>query len=475
MNPLQQWLGSIDQDLTSLREIDVTGNSKWIPDKNVLQLKTLREIKGIYLGKHCSDCSLVRDSRIHNNTGNTKCNESKAISKGTCKVCNPVKCLCVTHYFANATVTFSQYGFVFSGCKTGDKCFESLSRKIITNPCIRRHVLPFAILQRPIGIAGILLNMIAVVNIFTTQSLRKNVSLLLAGNMSFCDLLMCVYSVSLTVVHSTISFDSFIRNIRSICLPFGFLWYVGLTVSAFTSTLLTIERYLAVVFAMKPSIRLRKKYALIFLFGVWLLCSGMALFALLEEYSTHNSFCIPGSSVFGSQKHMRFLMATASIGVILFLVTAILYIHIYIVVCRSSKTMRSKTEVRVSLRIAILVFSSMAFFFLPTFVTLILTFSGTYPKGVEVDGSGSGWEMALAMYFPSFCFNLNSFLNPLWYTFRNEKFKTVLRRRIIQGYLKVFGNCCKTTSIERAVFYVDRGATTTTQTLMSKRTVKMAL
>ena len=457
MNPLQLWVGSIDQDLTSLQEIDVTGNSKWIPDKNILQLKTLREIKGVSLSKHCSDCSLVRNFSTRDSAGDTRCNESKAIVKSTCTVCDPVKCICVTHTFSNTTVTLSQYGFALSRCKNGNKCRDSLSEKIITNPCIRRHAVPFAILQCPLGIAGMVLNLIAVINIFTTQSLRDNVSLLLSGNMSFCDLLISAYSVSLAMVHSTISFESFFRNIRSICLPFGFLWCIGLTVSTFMSTLLTIERYLAVVLVMNPSIRLRKGCALICLLGVWLFCLGMALFALLEEYSTNNSFCIPGSSLSSNPKHMRFMIAGASAGVALFLVTVILYIHIYIVVHRSSKTVRQNTETKVSLRIAILVFSNMAFFFLPIFVTLILTFSGTYPKGIQVDGSGPVWKMALAMYFPAFCFNLNSFLNPLWYTFRNEKFRTVLKCR-----LKVFSKCCKTTLVSgydvRGMSYSNRNS-----------------
>lgn len=455
MNKLQRWEGNIQHDLPSLEQLDVTGSSHLVPRENLLQLSTLKELHGVSIQKKCSSCSLIKNVTINSNSGKHRCEGSDEVLKVICTKCNPMKCSCVTHYFSNTSVTFSQYGFVIAKCKNRGKCRKFLSTKIITNPCMRRHLTIFAIVHIPVGIAGIVANTIAVVVIFTTQSLHKNVSLLLAANMAFSDLLMCIYAVSIVTIHLTISYDSFIRNIRSVCLPSGFLWFTSLSVSTCTSTLITIERFLAVFFVMNLSRRLRKTHASFCLLGIWLFTLGFAVFAVIKEYSTHNSFCVPGSSVAGSPKHMRFMTSFGCIAVMLSLTTIILYILIFITARRSSKAMKAKREFKMALRISILVFSNMACFILPVFINLILAFTGTYPKGVQVDGSGSVLKMALAMYIPSFCFNLNSLLNPLWYIFRNDKFKAVLKQRFCQIYHKMFGNCHKKNTVEHAIFYVE--------------------
>ena len=326
---------------------------------------------------------------------------------------------------------FARQGFTFGKCGASDltKCLNSLTSKQLDEPCVRRNAVLLAVIQYPISLIGIVLNLITVFNILGTKSLWSNVSMLLISNMALCDLSSCLDALIITTILLDVPYERFLDNVRSICLPLGLLWFVGICGSTIVSSLLTIERYLAIVFAMKPHVRMRHKIAKLLLALTWLLVLTLGFYSLAEEFSTHNSFCIPGAATEKSPKHLRFIIPVGIIGMMLFVVNIFLYIHIYLVVRKSQHNMGIKKESRTAKRIAALVFTNMVFFFAPIFMTGILVLSDTYPT-IQADGEGEIWRMVVTLYFPVVCFNLNACINPLWYAFRNKKFKAGLKEKL---------------------------------------------
>ena len=424
------WQGNVYDDMTSLKQVDVTGNNQWVPSTNVMQLTSLTEIIGASWNGHCSGCSLVKSAIFHANDSQPRCTRAEDIAQGTCTDCLPIKCVCTRHSYSNQSVGFARHGFVFAKCSHVKKCHSSLSTKRFDNPCVRRNAVLLSVIQYLIGFTGIILNLVTVFHILTSKCLRSNASMLLVSNMALCDLSSCLDAVIISTVLLAVPYDVFLDDVRAICLPLGVLWLVGISGSTIISSLLTIERYLAIVFAMKPSIRMRHKWAVICLLVTWTLVLGLASYSLAEELSTHNSFCIPGAATTESPKHLRFIIPIGILGMMLFAVNGFLYIHIYIVVHRSQQSMGIKRESKTAKRIATLVFTNMVFFFVPVLMTGLLVLSDTYPS-IQVDGKGEIWRMVVTSYFPVVCFNLNSCLNPLWYAFRNNKFKKKLRERLV--------------------------------------------
>lgn len=429
-NPLKTWQGNVYDDMTSLKQVDVTGNNQWVPSTNVMQLTSLTEIIGASWNEHCSGCSLVKSVIFHANYSQPRCTRAEDITQGTCTECLPVKCVCTRHSFSNQSIGFARHGFVFAKCSHLRKCQNSLSAKHLDDPCVRKNVVLLSIIQYPIGFIGIILNLVTVFHILTTKSLRNNVSMLLLSNMALCDLSSCLDAVIITTVLLAVPYDVFLDNVRSICLPLGLLWFVGICGSTIVSSLLTSERYFAIVFAMKPKIRMRQKWAVICLLITWAIVLSLATYSLAEELSTHNSFCIPGAATNESPKHLKFIIPIGIIGMMLFVLNIFLYIHIYIVVRRSQQNMGIKRETKTAKRIAVLVFTNMMFFFVPILMTGLLVISDTYPS-IQLDGKGEIWRMVVTLYFPVVCFNLNSCINPLWYAFRNKKFKERLKERLV--------------------------------------------
>ena len=440
--------------MTSLKQIDVTGNSQWIPDTNVMQLTTLTEIIGTSWSRHCSGCSLVKNVSFHTNDSQPRCTRVEDIVQGTCTDCLPVRCICVRHFFSNQSIRFARHGFAFAKCDNTKKCHESLSTKHLDDPCVRKYVIVLSVIQYPIGFIGIILNFITLFNILTTKTLRNNVSMLLASNMALCDISGCLGSVSIATVLVAIPLVEFLDDVRSICLPLGLLWFVGICGSITISFLLTTERYLTIVFSMRPEIRMRQKSAALCLLVTWILVLSLAIYSLVEEFSIDNNFCVPGTVTSENPKQLQFIAPISSIGMTLFIMNIYMYVHIYFVVRRSRQNMGIRRESKTARRIATLVVTNMVFFFVPTLVIGIFVVSNTYPI-VQVDGKGETWKIAVLSYLPAICYNLNSCINPLLYAFRNDKFKE--RLRDIMGYLvlhlRTFRGkigCCKSSKVEKS-------------------------
>ena len=112
-----------------------------------------------------------------------------------------------------------------------------------------------------------------------------------------------------------------------------------------------------------------------------------------------------------------------AIGVVLYVVTIPMYLHIFLHVRRSGNRVGVKNYAKLAKKISILVFSNFMFFLLPTFIGFVWLFTKAF------DSVPLTTREILVGSFTTICFSVNSFLNPLLYSFRDRRFLFVIRQR----------------------------------------------
>ena len=145
-----------------------------------------------------------------------------------------------------------------------NRFFVKGCRNIITN-CISRkeaHVtktyLCWRLNQRVVsgqllfGTLGAVLDMVVFFNVLLTRSLRKNVSMVFSSNLALGDTLICVFLVVMASLIVSYRYQDFENILESFCPRVGFLWVLGQCTTSITSVAHTVERYLCIVFSMKP-------------------------------------------------------------------------------------------------------------------------------------------------------------------------------------------------------------------------------
>ncbi|EDO31871.1 predicted protein [Nematostella vectensis] len=208
------------------------------------------------------------------------------------------------------------------------------------------------------------------------------------------------------------------------CYFVGFVSIFGQGISAFSSFIVTIERYLAVMFCLQPDIRLFTPIAHGFIAVIFFLSFVFAIlpFTVLKGIYVPDSHCTPVSEP--TSEVIEYMMIPGGLAFILYFLTFPLYVHMYLYVTKSSQAMGIQREGKVARRIALIVFSNMAFFFLPIVLLLLVNLSdlGELMTDVEKD---IFWKT-----FSYICFAVNACLNPVLFAFRNEKFRNALRQQL---------------------------------------------
>ena len=215
------------------------------------------------------------------------------------------------------------------------------------------------------GTLGAVLNMVVFFNILLTRSLRKNVSMVFLSNLALGDTLICVFLVLMASIIVSYRYQDFENNLESLCPRVGFLWVLGQCTTSITSVGLTVERYLCIVFSMKPDIRVTPRLAFLAVAVSWVFATSFMSVALYFNIYRLNYLCIPMIYDMRFPIATRYSITLGSIALTLYLITIPLYVQIYTVVKRSSQQMGVKRECTLAKRISILVGTNLVFFFLP--------------------------------------------------------------------------------------------------------------
>lgn len=253
--------------------------------------------------------------------------------------------------------------------------------------------------------------------------------MLLVCNIAFSDMCLVLYSILITSIRK-IPYVRFYSIMDSVCPCLGFLWTIAQCITVSTLVLLTIERYLAIIFCMAPDVRMRRKIALRCIVVTWLLAIAIATLpaAGIGVY-TSNTYCIPLNPKKDIPHMYEFSIGAASSAVILYLITIPLHIHIYRYVKRSSSLTGVNRETSVARKIAVMVVCNMLFFCLPILVALLWVLFN-FTKGMD-----PVIKEIITGVLPTICFSLNAMINPLLYAYRNETFMYNLK-----GWLKDIRN-----------------------------------
>ncbi|XP_078361862.1 thyrotropin receptor-like [Oculina patagonica] len=416
-NSLQLWnTRGATLHLPSLMIIDVQGNMGWRPEeKYLLELPRLKEVRNVSWAAECLDCWLIK---------NVSEDEIKIFNNSLYNLTGPDSCITYHYTLSDFLVLLARHRFLVRECKSLSNCLrQKETNSTISHSCW--HVTQRVISgQLFFGILGGCLNLVVFFNILLTRTLRKNVSLVLVSHLALGDTLSCLYSVAIAsiIVSNPYSYLHHISD--SLCPKVGSLWILGQCTTSITSVALTLERYLCIVFSMKPDIRMTPRLASRAIAFNWIVAASLMSAALYLKMYRRNYLCIPIIYDENLPNETRYTIAMGSIGIILYLVTIPLYVHIYLVVKRSSQQMGVQRESTLAKRIAVLVGTNLVFFFMPVLslgAWMILIKSSNENISIYSRSAVEEW-------IPLYCLSVNSCLNPLVHAFRNDKFKQALRK-----------------------------------------------
>lgn len=311
-------------------------------------------------------------------------------------------------------------------CRHGQNCVVIINKtKIVTtrsNICwkVSNKLRPTLFI---LGSIAMVLNITVLATVLTVESLRKSPPFLLVSHLGFCDTLIGIYSMGVALGHG-VSIKEFKDWKEIYCPVLRSIFIFAEVTGSLTALLMTTERYLAIVFCMKPAVRLGNKFIAAALAFAWIAgASSATVVQMLDKRNnqrdaqmcliTRNTF--KTSTIYASELILLVL-------VFFYFVVVVLYLHIFIVVRRSARNMGVLRESRLAKRISAIVLSGFFFFAAPNFTTVWFIFRG-----------GNVFEDArlnktLIWWLPPVCLVVNACLDPCLFAFRNEKFFRVLRR-----------------------------------------------
>jgi hypothetical protein len=145
---------------------------------------------------------------------------------------------------------------------------------------------------------------------------------------------------------------------------------------------------------------------------------GSVCFMTVPQFSVETgSMCIP----LENNNKKPVVQYPTGIGVGLYSLAIVLYGHMYVDVKKTTqKTVQLQRENRLARRMALIVFTNVFFFILPFgAVTIVVVLKNSISQANQY------------IFYKTFgitCLGINSCLNPILFSFRNEKFRNEVRR-----------------------------------------------
>ncbi|XP_068714376.1 probable glycoprotein hormone G-protein coupled receptor [Montipora foliosa] len=425
-NQLAKWEGNWTNEVPQLVFLDISGNANLALPAGLLRRRKLKEIRGVTWNEQCSNCTLMRNYTLeHGDLNNEDVNITTArLVNGDYIVGKKVNCRVNRLVVSQHLVKYAEHGF-FPLClkEKNSACFRSEVQVTPVHRCwdLDNKILNVVFFISPIALV---LNLTVLLVSLTTRVLRRNVTMLLTANMAASDILVSVYSVILVTTRK-MTYVEYLVILEDLCNAIGFIWVTGQIVSIKTSLFLTIERHLAIVYCMEPSIRMTRRTAVILVVFIWCLGVAIAVLPLVNiSVYTSNTYCIPIRPIKDIPHSYEMSIALSLWGMVLYLTTVPLYIKTFISIKKTSQRAGVNRDGLVAKKIAILVMSNMLFFFLPiviAFLWLTTNLKETMsPQSREI----------LTGVIPTLLFSFNAFINPLLYAFRAEKFQRAIKMRI---------------------------------------------
>ncbi|XP_068731384.1 cannabinoid receptor 1-like [Montipora capricornis] len=458
-NNLKKWEDGPPTELPSLTTIKANGNRDWIPSQWLLNLPMLTEVYGVTWSQYCFDCDLIKTSgnetSIDDETGYGDGNSGDTFSgDDEDEPCHhTLQNIYLYHGQVDYGVSarFVEQGF-FPQCFC-DPYSECLNNDVDITFLRQLYNVPRKLFfsQYALGAFTILLNLFVLFVIMHSRILRKKTSFILVASMAMSDLLIGVYSVAIAKYNLFNEDDKVLprvvmENVSSICSYIGMVFTTGQVTAVVNSLLLTLERYLVIVYFHGSRHRFKKRTLLVILSFTWMTAVVFASLPLVgvETLKYHKWFqcTLPFHTGKGILDTTNITLCISAMFVFLYLISLVLYVLIFCYTRKSSMQFGIKREAKLARKIAILVSTNFILFTLPTVLLILYVYNFA---GFLHDSGKSFWRLRALLivggWLPVTCFSLNSLVNPFLYPFRHSRFQKELnsfRSRVRKGFSSTF-------------------------------------
>lgn len=228
------------------------------------------------------------------------------------------------------------------------------------NPCedILSHGF-LRVLVWVVSFLAITANLLVLFLLLTSQQ-KLCVTRFLLGHLAFADCCMGVYLLLIASV------DFYTRShyydyaiawqTGSGCSLAGTLSVFASELSVYTLTLISLQRWHAILYAMRPDRKMRLRHAVMLMLIGWLLCVILALLPVVGVSSYQSvSICLPMN--IETTAAQAYVVSVLIFNVIAFMVVCLCYLHIYCMV-HNPQHGSSRYDTSMAKRMAVLIFTN---------------------------------------------------------------------------------------------------------------------
>ncbi|XP_054618196.1 thyrotropin receptor [Dunckerocampus dactyliophorus] len=301
------------------------------------------------------------------------------------------------------------------------------------NPC--EDIMGFAFLRVSVWFVSLLavLGNVVVLLVLLTSHYKLSVSRFLMCHLAFADLCMGIYLLLIASVDLHTRAEYFNHAIDwqtgPGCALAGFFTVFASELSVYTLTVITLERWYAITFAMRLDRKLHLHHAAAVMLGGWIFCLLLALLPLVGVSSYQKvSICLPMD--IQSTEALVYVISVLVLNIIAFLVICACYVKIYCAVHNPQYRSRSK-DTNIAKRMAVLIFTDFLCMAPISFYAMSAVL-----KQPLITVSNS--KILLVLFYP-----LNSCANPFLYAiftkaFRGDVFILLSKVGLCQRQAQVF-------------------------------------
>ncbi|XP_070706264.1 thyrotropin receptor-like [Pempheris klunzingeri] len=248
--------------------------------------------------------------------------------------------------------------------------------------------------------------------ILLTSRQKLSVTRFLMGHLAFADFCMGVYLLLIASVdlytHSHYYHYAVAWQTGSGCSLAGTLSVFASELSVYTLTLISLQRWHAIFYAMRPDRKIRLRHAAVLMLVGWFLCLILALLPVLGVSSYQKvSICLPMDTE--TTAAWAYVVSVLMANVIAFMVVCLCYLHIYCMV-HNPQHQSSRCDTSMAKRMAVLIFTN--FLCLAPICFYGLSAALHQPLMTVTDS-----KVLLVLFYP-----LNSCTHPFFYAIKTKAF-----------------------------------------------------
>ncbi|XP_051006079.1 thyrotropin receptor isoform X3 [Acomys russatus] len=227
------------------------------------------------------------------------------------------------------------------------------------NPC--EDIMGYKFLRIVVWFVSLLalLGNIFVLLILLTSHYKLTVPRFLMCNLAFADFCMGVYLLLIASVdlytHSEYYNHAIDWQTGPGCNTAGFFTVFASELSVYTLTVITLERWYAITFAMRLDRKIRLRHAYTIMAGGWVSCFLLALLPMVGISSYAKvSICLPMDT--DTPLALAYIVLVLLLNVVAFVIVCSCYVKIYITVRNPQYNPRDK-DTKIAKRMAVLIFT----------------------------------------------------------------------------------------------------------------------